>query len=105
MKGYLLTFYTQQSRTHDGMSLADWIVEEARRLGIRGATLLFATEGFGHDGRFHSAGYFDLEDQPQQVTMAVSPGESERLFARLRENRLRVFYTSAPIDFGFTCDD
>jgi PII-like signaling protein len=100
MHGFQLTFFTQQNREHGGARLAEWIVGEAKRIGIRGATVFTATEGFGHDGRFHSADFFDLSDQPLQVVMAVSSGEAETLFARLKAEKVRVFYTLAPIEFG-----
>lgn len=102
MHGFQLTFFTQQLRRHGDMLLAEWLVEEAKRLDIRGATLITATEGFGHDGRFHSADLFDLADQPLQVVMAVSIEEAQRLFARLNEEQVRVFYTKTPIEFGMT---
>ncbi len=104
MQGYLLTFYTQKNRGHAGVSLAEWIVGEARRLGVRGATLAGGSEGFGHDGRFHSDGFFDLEDKPLQVVLAVTEEELEKLMASIREQNLRVFYTKARIEFGYTCD-
>jgi len=102
MQGYQLTFFTQQNRQHGDSLLAGWLVEEAKILGIRGATLITATEGFGHDGRFHSAEFFDLADQPLQVVMAVSAEEMRLLFARLEDEDVRVFYTKAPIEFGMT---
>lgn len=104
MTGYLVTFFTQENRTHGGTSLAEWILEQARQLGIQGATMMSATAGFGHDGRFHSESYFDLEDRPQQVVMALRTDKCADLFARLKENGLHVFYTKAPIEFGFTDD-
>lgn len=39
MQGYQLTFFTQQERTHQQQPLARWRVEQARQLGLRGATL------------------------------------------------------------------
>ena len=102
MNGYLLTFFTQKNRTHDEKTVAEWILTEAKRLGIRGATLLTASEGFGSDGQFHSSNFFDLEDQPIQVMMAVTDAELGRLFARIEAEDLRVFYTKAPIEFGVT---
>lgn len=105
MKGYLITFFTQRNRKHGDKTLPEWIAEEAKLLGIRGTTVLSATEGFGHDGRFHSAGFFDLEDLPMQVVMAVSPEECNRLFSRLNTEKVRVFYTKAAIEFGTTGED
>lgn len=36
MEGYLVTFFTQQNREYEGVSLARWIVDEARKLGAAG---------------------------------------------------------------------
>lgn len=104
MQGYFVTFFTQQNRTHDGMQLARWLVEQAQALGISGATLFSGKAGFGHDGRFHSENYFDLEDPPLQVAMALAPEECDKLMARLREEGVRIFFTKSRIEFGFTTE-
>ena len=104
MLGYYVTFFTQQSRTHDDVPVAQWLIEEARKLGVGGATLFTGKEGFGHDGRFHSDNYFDLEDPPLQVGMALSAEECDALMARIRESRLRIFYTKAAVEYGFTSE-
>jgi len=102
MQGYQLTFFTQQDRMHGRHGLADWLVEEARRLGIGGATLIAAAEGFGHHGKMHSARFFELADQPLEVAMAVSAEEADRLFLRLREEGINIFYVKTPIEYGMT---
>lgn len=105
MQGFQLTFFTQQDRRHAGRPLGDWLLEEARRQGIGGATLLTAAEGFGHGGKIHSAHFFELADQPVEVVMAVSAAEAERFFARLRAEGVKVFYVKAPIEFGMSGDE
>ena len=105
MHGYQITFFTQQDRRHEGRPLADWLVERARALGVRGATALLAAEGFGHDRRFHSARFFELADQPVEVTMVASVEETERLFDHLRAHRVHVFYARTPVEFGTIGED
>lgn len=105
MQGYQITFFTQQDRRHEGRPLADWLVEAARSLGVQGATALFGAEGFGHHRRIHSARFFELADQPVEVTMVATVEESERLFAHLRQHRVRVFFARTPVQFGTTGDD
>lgn len=104
MNGYILTFFTQQNREHDEQPVATWLIETARQLGIRGATLQSGMEGFGRDGRFHSDNIFDFEDRPQQVVVVVSEDESERLFARIKAAGLQIFFTKTPTEFGSTLD-
>jgi len=102
MQGFQLTFFTQQDRNHRGRSLAKWLLEEARDMGIGGATIIPASEGFGHDRKLRSAHFFELTDQPLEVTMAVSEADAERLFMRLKEEGVNIFYVKTPIEFGMS---
>ena len=100
MKGYQITFFTQQDKRHHHKSMAEWLMLTARELGLRGATIVAASEGFGHKGRVHSAHFFDLADQPQEVTLACSHEELDRLFARLRQEGVHLFYVKSEVEFG-----
>jgi uncharacterized protein len=102
MLGYQLTFFTQQDRNRQGRPLGQWLIEEARTMGIGGATLTTAAEGFGHDRKLRSVHFVELTDQPVQVTMAVSEADAKRLLARIKEAGVNVFYVKAPIEFGMT---
>jgi PII-like signaling protein len=100
MKGYQLTFFTQQDRQHNHQPLGEWLVQAAMKLGIGGATLMAATEGFGHDRKLHAAHFFELADQPVEVTMAVNEQQAERMFEHLKQEGVKVFYIKTPIEFG-----
>ena len=100
MNGYQITFFTQQNRRHHGKPLGDWLVHLAQEMGLRGATLIAGSEGFGHHGRIHSAHFFELTDQPLEVLMAATEAEAERLFARLRAEGVSLFYVKMPVEFG-----
>jgi PII-like signaling protein len=102
MQGFQLSFFTQQDHKHAGLSLGEWLLQEARKLGVGGATLMAASEGFGHRGKLHSAHFFELADQPQEVRMAVSATDAERIFARLAEAQINIFYVKTPIEFGMS---
>lgn len=99
MQGYQLTFITQQGAATRASRSATgcW---KRRRLGVRGATALAASEGFGQSGRLHSMHFFELADQPQEILMAVDPEQSERLFESIRQAGVRLFYMKVPIEFG-----
>ena len=66
------------------------------------ATVIAASEGFGHHRKLHAARLFELGDQPVEVTMAVTGAEADAFMARLREAGVRLFYTRAPVEFGIT---
>lgn len=105
MKGYMVVFFTQQNRKYGDESVANFILEEAKKLGVRGATLFSGKEGFGHDGRYHADNFFELEDPPVQVALALSSEECDLLLSRFKEEGLRVFYTKTETEFGFTIED
>ncbi|USP11872.1 DUF190 domain-containing protein [Aeromonas dhakensis] len=100
MQGYQITFFTQQDRTHGSMPFAQWLLDEAKRLGIRGATLDGAIQGFGHDSVMHAVNLFDLSDQPILITMVLTVEEVERLLSHLTKEQVKVFYVKAPVEFG-----
>jgi PII-like signaling protein len=100
MNGYQITFFTQQDHRHKGKPMGDWLIHLARELGLRGATLMAAGEGFGQHRRIHSAHFFELADQPLEVVMALSEEESNRLFERLRAEGAHLFYVKMPVEFG-----
>ena len=100
MNGYQVTFFTEQNQRHKGKPVGEWLIQLARELGLRGATLLPAEEGFGHRGRLHSAHFFELADQPLEVVMALTVEETDRLFARLEAEGAHLFYVKAAVEFG-----
>jgi PII-like signaling protein len=99
-RGYQLTFFTQQDRKHGHLTLSEWLIEEARRRNIRGATMIPATEGYGQHRRIHSAHFFDLADQPLEITMAVTAEEADQFLAHLQAEKVHLFFTKTPIEFG-----
>ena len=98
--GFQLTFFTQRDHQHHGQSLAHWLLEEARVMGIGGATLITASEGFGHHRRLHHVHFIHFPDQPLEIVMAVTAEEADRLFAKLKAEKIKVFYSKTPVEFG-----
>nr|WP_277952900.1 DUF190 domain-containing protein [Pseudomonas sp. TH03] len=96
----MVIFFTQQNRRHHGKMLGEWVVDLAKELGLRGATLTTGIEGFGHTGRLHSSHLFELADQPMEIRLAITEEESVRLFLRLEAEDISLFYIKAPIEFG-----
>jgi PII-like signaling protein len=100
MNGYQITFFTHRDRRHNGRPLAEWLVHLAREMDLHGATLIPAAEGFGHRRHLHGAHLFEAGDPPQEVQMAVTLDEAERLFERLRDEDVNLFYVKMPVEFG-----
>lgn len=102
MKGYQLSFFTQNDRKHGSLPLSEWLLKEARKLGIPGVTIVPAAEGYGHDKKLHSSHFFELSGQPIEIKMAVSAENADRIFRRLKEENINIFFIKTDIEFGIT---
>lgn len=54
-EGKLLRIFIGELDTHEGKPLYQWLIEEARRQGLAGATVLRGLAGFGAHSRLHTA--------------------------------------------------
>ncbi len=100
MKGYQLEFFVEQNKRHRHQALWEWLLEAARSHEIRGATVFMGAMGYGQHRRLHAAHFFELADQPVEVTMVVTEEEAERLFTLLHAEKVRLFFVKLPVEFG-----
>ena len=101
MQGWYLKVYVQEQRRHRGILAYEWILQEAKRLGVPGGSAFRAIAGFGRHGRLHEDHFFELAgDLPVEVGFAVSAEQAQRLLDRLAEERLEAFYIKLPLEMG-----
>lgn len=100
MNGYQINFYTLQNRKHQDQPLAEWLLEKAQIMGIRGATVIHADESFGSDRQIHATRFFEQSEQPVMVIMVVSEQEAKTLFELIKSTNIKLFYTKTPVEFG-----
>lgn len=78
-EGSLLRIFIGESDKHDGMPLYEWIVRQARELGLAGATVLRGIEGFGAHSRIHTTKLLRLsEDLPIVIEIIDTQEKIER---------------------------
>jgi uncharacterized protein len=73
----LLRIFIGESDKHHGRPLYEVIVEEARRRGLAGATVLRGTLGFGANSRIHTAKILRLSEDLPMIVEIVD--QSERI--------------------------
>ena len=100
MKGFEITFFTQQDRSHGTEQISEWLLKKAYDLGLRGATIVTGSEGYGHNRHIHSARFFELADNPQEIVMIASEEETNLLFSVLQKESVHLFYIKKPVEFG-----
>ncbi|HUH93767.1 MAG TPA: DUF190 domain-containing protein [Casimicrobiaceae bacterium] len=101
MNGTLLRFYVHENRTHHHIALFEWLLEQAKKLGIHGGSAFRAIAGFGRHGILHEEHFFELAaDMTIEVEFVVSDEEADRLLDLLRRERVSIFYVRVPAEFG-----
>ena len=101
MTGTLLRFYVHENRTHHHVALFEWLLEQAKKMGIHGGSAFRAIAGFGRHGILHEEHFFELaSDMTIEVEFVVTEGEAERLLALLKQERVSIFYARVPAEFG-----
>ena len=101
MNGTLLRFYVHENRMHHHIALFEWLLEQAKRMGIHGGSAFRAIAGYGRHGILHEEHFFELAaDLTVEVEFVVSESEADALIALLRAERVNVFYARVPAQFG-----
>jgi PII-like signaling protein len=101
MKGTILRFYVHEGRIHHHVALFEWLLEQAKKAGIRGGSAFRAVAGFGRHGILHEEHFFELAaDMTIVVEFVASEAEADALLGLLRRERVSIFYARVPAEFG-----
>jgi PII-like signaling protein len=100
-EGTILRFYVHENRTHRHIALFEWLLEQAKKLGIHGGSAFRAIAGFGRHGILHEEHFFELAaDMTVVIEFVVTDAEAQKLLALLRNERVSIFYTQVKGAFG-----
>ncbi|HTI49184.1 MAG TPA: DUF190 domain-containing protein [Casimicrobiaceae bacterium] len=101
MKGILLRFYVHENRKHHHILLYEWLLEQARRMGIHGGSAFRAIAGYGRHGVLHEQRFFELAgDLTVEIDFAVSDAEVNALLEVVEHEGIDIFYVKIPVEFG-----
>ena len=94
MNAVALRFYVHQPRKHGNQLLFEWLLEQAKAMGIHGGSAFFARAGYGRHGVIHEQRFFELpEVLPVVVEFIVSKEEADNLIAFVRAEKIHTFCT------------
>ena len=105
MNGTLLRFYVHENRKRGRILLYEWLLEQAKRLGIHGGSAFRAIAGYGRHGVMSEQHFFELAGQQTVlVEFIVSGAEADELLHIAREDGAPLFYARFPAEFGLVND-
>ena len=96
-----LTFYVTEKQLHASVPLYEWLLEEAKALGVHGGSAFRAIAGFGRHGRLHEETFFELAGElAVKVEFILEDKLAEQLLARIHAQNLNVFYVRYTVQSG-----
>lgn len=101
-KGKLLRIFLSEDDKHHGKPLYEWIVQQAKDAGLAGATVLRGMEGFGANGKIHTAKVLRLSiDLPMVIEIIDTPEKIETFLPVIDENVKQGLATLEDIEIHF----
>ena len=101
MQSVYLKFYVSEKQRHEGALLYEWLLEEAKKLGLPGGSAFRAIAGFGRHGRLHEESFFELAGELSvQVEFVLDTALADKLLAALLEHKLNLFYVRYAVESG-----
>lgn len=98
-KAERIRIYTGEDDKFNGRPMAESIVEEARKLGLAGATVFRGLSGFGANSRVHTSKILRLsEDLPVVVEIVEHPDKTAPLLEKLDTMMQEGMITREPVD-------
>ena len=101
MQNVYLKFYVTEKQRRGGSLLYEWLLEEAKKLGVSGGSVFRAVAGYGRHGRLREETFFELGGElPVQVEFVLEAELADRLLEVLRAQHLDVFYVRYEVEAG-----
>jgi uncharacterized protein len=89
----LLSFYTSEKQHHSDMPLYEWLLEEAKSMGVHGGSAFRAIAGFGRGGHMHEDTFFELAGElAVKVEFILEEEQAEQLLERVRSQKMKIFH-------------
>lgn len=97
----MLAFYVSEKQHHAGKPLYEWLLEEAKALGIHGGSAFRAIAGFGRHGRMHEETFFELAGELSvKIEFILDEALANRLLEKVRSENRNLFYVRHKVQSG-----
>jgi PII-like signaling protein len=103
MDGLFLRFYLREGDRVNGRLAWEWLLEQAKAIGVRGGSAFRAIAGFGRHRVLHEERFFELAGAiTVEVEFIVTASEATQLLDLVAKENLRAVYARIPAEFGVT---
>lgn len=101
MDGSVVRFYVDEKQRHGGALVWEWLLQEARRLGVPGGSAFRSIGSFGRHRAVHEDRFFELAGSTGvQVEFIASEEQIAQLLDQVHCAKIRTFYALSSVRFG-----
>ncbi len=101
MNGTYLRFYMHENRKHHHLLMYEWLLEQAKKMGIHGGSAFRAIAGYGRHGVLHEQHFYELAgDLTVEVEFMISEDEAHKLLDLVKAEKIHIFYAKTAAEFG-----
>lgn len=105
MQGIYLKLFVPEALRHHGQLTHDWIMQQAKAIGIQGGSAIRAVAGFGRRGRLHEQHFFELAGEVPIVLEFFADDEAiSQLLLLLENEKISLFYVKFAAEAGLSCN-
>jgi PII-like signaling protein len=98
---YLLAFYVTENQRHDSKLVHEWLLDQAREMGVSGGSAFRAMAGFGRHGHLHEDTFFELAGElALKIEFVLEEATARQLLQRVREQQPGVLYLCHTVEAG-----
>jgi PII-like signaling protein len=101
MQSIYLKFYMIEKQKYGNQLIYEWLLDQAKHIGVSGGSVFRSIAGFGRHGSLHSDTFIELGGElPIQVEFVLEQGQAEEFIAILSAHELNILYVSYPVTSG-----
>ena len=91
-----------EKQRHNDQLLHEWLLDEARKIGIEGGSVFRSISGYGRHGSHHDESFFELAGElPIQVEFVLDTVLADKFIAMAQLHHLNLFYVRYVVDVGY----
>lgn len=103
MKGVCLRFYVNEFQKHGGILIYEWLLELAKKNGVKGGSAFRSIAGYGRHGVLHEERFFELASNvPVEVNLLMKKEEAINLIRLIKDEGVDLFYSMSDSEYGTT---
>lgn len=101
MPSICLKIYMTEKQRHNDQLLYEWLLDEARKIGIEGGSVFRSIAGYGRHGQHHDETFFELAGElPIQVEFVLDAHLADEYISMLQPHHLNLLYVRYSVDAG-----